>query len=121
LLVPPVAPPVYRELRARWATDYAYIEPFLARLRGLGVPYLDVLDPASFQSPDCEFVDGFHVGEVGAARILSRMRGVLDDRVLNLGALTAAVNRRAGHVSLDDRFAGLGEKEVDFLKLGCPK
>ena len=93
-------------------------EALLAR----GIDALDCTDARAFGSSDCEFVDGFHGGEVTYARILR----LLAERDL---ALAPYVDRRRIDAALaqwegfalvpDTRVTSL--PEVDFMHFGCPK
>lgn len=125
VLIPPVAPAVYREIAARRQTGYRYMQPFLDRIAKsgvqLGAAVFDMLDPAAFSGLPCEFVDGFHTGDVGAARILKAMGDALGADIINRARVEAVIAKRAGYASLDDRFARPGERETDFLGLGCAR
>ena len=70
---------------------------------------------------DCEFVDGFHPGEVADARILVALSGTPLGQYLDRAQLSHVLETRAGRASMDERYARPGEAEVDFLKLGCRK
>ena len=120
ILIPPVALVVHREI-ARQTRNYGYIHPFLERIMQPGVRQFNMLDPTAFGGEACEFVDGFHVGDVGAARILKLMGAALGAGTLNERKIEAALHARAGHASLDDRFARPDEREKDFLALGCAR
>ncbi len=121
VLIPPVAPVVYREIAARRTSGYRYMQPFLDRIARSGVAVFDYLDPSAFGGLPCEFVDGFHIGDVGAARMLKTMSGALGPGTIDGGRVEEAITRRAGYASLDDRFARLGERETDFLGLRCAR
>jgi hypothetical protein len=125
VLIPPVAPVVYREIAARGQTGYRYMQPFLDRIAQSGaqsgVTVFDMLDPAAFGGLACEFVDGFHAGDVGAARILKAMGDALGPDIVDRARIEVVIAKRAGYASLDDRYARPGERETDFLRLGCAR
>ncbi|MDO5483716.1 MAG: hypothetical protein Q4F27_02295 [Desulfovibrionaceae bacterium] len=119
-----IAPLSLRVLEAMRLFEDGY--PHLFRLRealaARGLDVLDFTDPRSFASGDCEFVDGFHGGEIAYARILQRMA----DRwpallsYVNMERIEIAVRDWAGHALLPDtRLTAL--PETDFNRFGCPK
>ncbi|WP_165078797.1 MULTISPECIES: hypothetical protein [unclassified Desulfovibrio] len=119
-----IAPLSPRVLEAMRKTPGAW--PHLFRLRealaSRGIDALDCTDAAGFASGDCEFIDGFHGGEVSYARILRRMA----DRwpallpYVDMEKLDAVISGWAGHVIVpDSRLTPL--PETDFMRLGCPK
>ena len=119
-----IAPLSGRVLEAMRKNPEAW--PHLFRLRealaSRGIDALDCTDPAAFASGDCEFIDGFHGGEVSYARILRRMA----DRwpallaYVDMERLDAVIGGWAGHVLVpDSRLTPL--PETDFMRLGCPK
>ncbi len=78
--------------------------------------------PRAFASNDCEFIDGFHGGEVTYARILRAMA----DRwpallsYVNMERLNAAIRDWQGHALVpDERLTNL--PETDFMRFGCSK
>ncbi|MDE7371527.1 MAG: hypothetical protein K2N07_07290 [Desulfovibrio sp.] len=119
-----IAPLSPRVLEAMRKTPGAW--PHLFRLRealaSRGIDALDCTDARGFASGDCEFIDGFHGGEVSYARILRRMA----DRwpallaYVDMEKLDAVISGWAGHVLVpDSRLTAL--PETDFMRLGCPK
>ncbi|MDE5878961.1 MAG: hypothetical protein K2G99_02885, partial [Desulfovibrio sp.] len=119
-----IAPLSPRVLEAMRKTPGAW--PHLFRLRealaSRGIDALDCTDARGFASGDCEFIDGFHGGEVSYARILRRMA----DRwpallaYVDMEKLDSVIRDWAGHVLVPDgRLTPLPEQ--DFMRLGCPK
>lgn len=107
-----------REHEEGYAHLFALREALLAR----GIDVLDFTDPRSLASGDCEFIDGFHGGEVTYARLLRAMA----DRwpallsYVNMERLNAAIRDWQGHATApDERVTGL--PETDFMRFGCPK
>lgn len=99
--------------------------PHLFRLRealaARGIDALDCTDPRALASDDCEFIDGFHGGEVTYARILRRMA----DRwpallaFVDMERIDAVIRDWPGHVLVpDSRVTTL--PETDFMRFGCP-
>lgn len=119
-----IAPLSERVLAAMREHPQAYPHLFSLReaLLARGIDVLDFTDPRSFNSGDCEFIDGFHGGEVTYARILRDMA----DRwpallsYVNMERLNAIIRDWKGHaVVRDPRVTAL--PETDFMRLGCPK
>lgn len=122
LLLPPVAPPVLAELTAE--PDQVLIPEWQAAVQGLGAPVLDLQRAAKIGSDQCEFIDGFHGGEVTYLRIL--------DLIAEHGApvLAEAIDRdevqrmiaaNAGHARIAELRPADIAPEIDFLQLGCAK
>ena len=121
--VPPMASLVRQEIRQR-PQSYAYEAPARAAIARLNADHLDLLEGTSIGIPDCEYVDGFHVGEVGSMRILRELSGLPDQRLaafIDRAALTQSIAAAAGRASVDIGFRRDGETEGDFLELGCQK
>ena len=93
------------------------MQPFLDRIAQSGVQsgvtVFDMLDPAVFGGLACEFVDGFHAGDVGG--------DALGPDIVSLARIEVVIAKRAGYASLDARYARPGERETDFLRLGCTR
>jgi hypothetical protein len=98
IFLPPLAPTVLQEMDQR----FAYIKDLKDQLKAHRIPFFDFLTPFS---DDCEFYDGFHGGDVTAARMLDAMQP--SDR------LTAFIVKNHGKAAATDT--------KDFLKLGCRK
>ena len=93
-------------------------EALLAR----GIDALDCTDAKAFGSSDCEFVDGFHGGEVTYARILK----LLAERHPSLAPcvdrerIAEVLAQWEGFALVPDpRVTSL--PEIDFMHFGCPK
>ena len=83
---------------------------------------MDFTDARTFGSSDCEFVDGFHGGEVTYARMLRDMA----DRwpalltYVNMEKINATIRDWRGHALVFD--PRLTDKpEIDFNNFNCPK
>lgn len=119
-----IAPLSQRVLEAMHRHEAGYPHLFMLReaLVERGLDVLDFTDPRSFASNDCEFIDGFHGGEIAYARILQRMA----DRwpallsFVNMERLQISIRDWSGHTLLpDDRLTLL--PEIDFNHFDCPK
>ncbi len=101
---------------------YRHLFQLREALFARGLDVLDCTDARAFGASDCEFVDGFHGGEVAYARILRLLaesrpqlaRYVARDRIDD------ALARWEGFALVPDpRVTSL--PEVDFMHFGCPK
>lgn len=134
---------IYCRLRARGIATFVFIAPLSERVLNVmhqskqgyshlfalrnallerGIDVLDFTDPRSLGSDDCEFVDGFHGGEVTYDRILRAMA----DRwpallsYVNMERLDVVIRDWKGHALVaDERLTG--SPETDFMHWGCPK
>ena len=134
---------IYCRLKARGIQTFVFIAPLservLATMRGhqegyphlfalrkallaRGIDVLDLTDPSTFASDDCEFIDGFHGGEVTYTRVLRAMA----DRwpallsYVSMERLNAAIQDWRGHALVpDERLTG--RPETDFMGFSCPK
>ncbi|MBQ7606749.1 MAG: hypothetical protein IJU76_02045 [Desulfovibrionaceae bacterium] len=119
--IPPLAETVYTAMRAREAA-YPHLFELASALKQRGIPVLDMSNPRTLGSNDCEFVDGFHGGEICYLRII---RNLCDQWSPLLGyvhveAVTRAISLWKGHVAVHDpRVTSLWEQ--DFNDLGCRK
>lgn len=118
---PPLAPAVNRALD-RYRDQYGYFAELRTILRDAGVDFFDFEDAPSLISNDCEFVDGFHGGDVTNARMILAMArkdaGIRS--FVDIPSLEATIQRNRGRASVLDARV-MNEKEEDFLKIGCSK
>jgi hypothetical protein len=121
LVVPPVSDRVADALSGDG--DAILLDQMNARLAGLDHPVFDFHDPTALGSGECEFIDGFHGGRVTYLRML---RAILRSGRTGLGAYVdpAEIDRliaaNAGRALLKEDLRP-GERETDFLELGCVK
>jgi len=120
---PPMATVVIEAMHAR-GIDFGYAKAARAALHNLTTSHHDLLDASRLGASDCEFVDGFHGGDVIAARMLKEMArtdsGTLA-RFLDQEKIDVTIANFSGHALADKRFQRPGEREIDFLNLGCSK
>jgi hypothetical protein len=123
VFIPPVAPTI-RDGIARDATADRFVESFRETVKAaLGPRVLDFHAAVPDGDDDCEFIDGYHGGEITYVRILKAMAEA--DPVLapmiDAAAIDAAIAGFKGHaLALLDRKAYRGA-ETDFLGIGCRK
>ena len=119
IFMPPVAPTIANAMEA--SGKYAFILKIIAGLRRHGLMVHDFHMPDQLNLTDCNFLDGFHAGDVAAARILAHMAKTRPGlhKILNheeLSRLSQFSNRAEVYYS-----EAFGKPETDFLGLGCVK
>ncbi len=121
VFISPIAPTVLAEMQTR-KDKYPHLFELREELRMRGIEVMDFTDPRTFSSNDCEFVDGFHGGDVAYLRMLKRMAQQwpslaphvnvkkVDSDIRNFGGLAMVPDPRVTTLP-----------EVDFMKLSCPR
>lgn len=134
---------IYCRLRARGVKTFVFISPLAPKvldvmrehekryphlfllheaLRERGIEVMDFTDARTFGSTDCEFVDGFHGGDVAYARILRDMAERYPALLpyVDMAALNADIRSYAGNAMIPDPRA-TSLPEVDFMNFQCVK
>lgn len=121
IFFPPYASVVNQRMH-KFAEKYAYTDDLKNKLRQQHIAYYDFTDAALLGADDCEFVDGFHGGEVLYARILRAMAAGDETlrRYVDTAYLRTAIAANKGKAFIPDS-AITSAAEVDFLNLGCKK
>lgn len=119
LFIPPVAAKVWHVLDQG---KYPHLFQLAQSLEKSGLHVLDLSNPASIGGNDCEYIDGFHGGEVTYARILEKMAEAWPDllTLVNMDKLKDVIQHWAGHTLVANPML-TDQPEIDFLGLGCPK
>ena len=102
--------------------NYQYISDIKVKFHQNNLSFYDYTDPSVIDSFDCEFMDGFHGGEVTYARILrdlSRKVAFLND-FADQALLSEYINKYEGKAFIPDEEI-TDNIEIDFLGLGCKK
>ncbi|MBK8008147.1 MAG: hypothetical protein IPK23_06705 [Rhizobiales bacterium] len=98
---------------------------YFALARMLGSDIADFIDPTAFAGADnCEFLDGFHGGEVSYARMLVTLAQQRPDisSAINTDFLRGFVKENSGLTSpITIKKYGGGKHEVDFGGHGCKR
>lgn len=134
---------IYCKLKARGIKTFVFISPLSGRvldamkareqhypqlfqlvdnLRQRGIEVMDFTDPRRFGSSDCEFVDGFHGGDVVYARLLRDMADRYPALLpyVQIEELDSDIRHWSGYAMVPDaRVTSL--PEVDFMNFQCPK
>jgi hypothetical protein len=118
--IPPMAPTVIKKMD-EYSDQYSHIEDLRNRLKHDGVDFIDLHDPQSLATNNCEFIDGFHGGEVTYAKIVAKLAEK------NTGLLSYInqvyidkVTKNFSNLAMIPR-ADLPGIETDFNELGCDK
>lgn len=120
IFIPPLAPSVYKAMQDK-QEKYAYIDELFMTLQNNQIYFFNYHNPAVLKDDDCEFLDGFHGGDVFYARILADMaqNNEILQPYVNIPYLTELIHTHKGRVFSQDSISDL--KEQDFLNLGCGK
>lgn len=121
VFIPPLASRVLDVMQAE-ETRYPQLFGLRDALEARGIDVMDFTNPRRLGATDCEFVDGFHGGDVVYARILRRMAdhypGLL--AYVDIQKLDRDVRDWSGRAMMpDSRVTTL--PEVDFMHFQCVK
>jgi hypothetical protein len=121
-VVPPMAGAML-DLMAKEGDCYKYVEEVRRRLPAFNSLHYDYNDMRPMGVTDCEFLDGYHPGDVANARILldvTKQTRTLDP-YLNKEALIQSIEQYGGRSFMNRGFGDRRYKEIDFLGIGgCP-
>ena len=120
IFIPPLAPSIYKAMQEK-QEKYAYIDELFTSLEKNYITFFNYYNPAVLKDDDCEFLDGFHGGDVFYVRILVDMaqKSEILQPYVNMPYLTELIRTHKGRVFSKDSISDL--KEQDFLNLGCGK
>ena len=121
IIFPPFANKVLGKIK-EMSQQYAYIDDLKKNFRDNGISYYDFTDPALINSPDCEFIDGFHGGEVTYMRILLKLaeKYPFFNTYVDQDYLSDSIITNQGKCFIRDGSI-TSKPEVDFLGFGCNK
>lgn len=121
VFMPPLARPVYDAVMAG-AERYRFLMELPDAFRQIGLNVYDYTNPASVPTDDCEFLDGFHGGEVTYARIVERLTEQEPKlrQATRARELRSVIETWAGYAMVANS-AMTHKPEVDFLRMGCFK
>jgi hypothetical protein len=122
LIMPPVAPKVFDQMESEPA-HYAYIRDLRAYLRHRGVPFFDFHNAKSIPASNCEFIDGYHSGDVTYLKMMMRMAQTNDLKpIIKIRKAEQTIAAFDGNIidrSDQSLFPTIPEK--DFMLLGCKR
>jgi hypothetical protein len=103
--------------------NYAYIYELKKWLKTLNIILLDYTDVRLIGAEDCEFIDGFHGGDIVSQRMLLDMANNIYflKPYINVQLIENNISKYAGRSMTPEFLESRGNVEVDFLKLGCNK
>jgi hypothetical protein len=121
LFFPPLAT-ASNQMMQRLSEKYAYIPRLKKALHDAGYRYYDYTDAGIIGSSDCEFIDGFHGGDVTYLRILKDLteKEVSLAKYINKAFLNKNIVQYKGLSFMPDAQI-VTANEIDFLELGCTK
>ena len=121
VFIAPLSRTALDALRAR-EEDYPHLFRLRDALLARGIEVMDFTDPRTFAATDCEFVDGFHGGEVVYARILRDMADRWSSLLayVDMDKINAVIRDWRGHALVPDPRL-TDRPEVDFMRSDCPK
>ena len=122
-LMLPLAPKIYSSILENNA-KFSYIQMIREKMYEISSMHYDFTDPASLNATDCEFIDGFHGGDVVSARMLRNIFENSDDMVrkyLNITNILEIIENFSGKATADVFYKNKNKVEIDFLSLGCKK
>ena len=101
---------------------YQYIDDLKAKLKELGIYYYDFTNARLLGSDDCEFIDGFHGGDLTYAKILKYIydKDPSIREYINISYLERVISNYKGIAFIPDARV-TSSPEIDFLRLGCNK
>lgn len=127
VFMPPISSSVL-ELMKNQPQSFPHLFELASTLKKEGIHVMDFTDPKIINSEDCEFIDGFHGGDVTYLRILHQMdleaakiKGPTQPLSIPPKDYLALIEKWAGHSLIPFGPNETRYPEVDFLKLGCKK
>lgn len=123
LFIPPLANEVVEKMD-NLGNKYNYINEFRNLINNTGIEHYDFHDMRNYYKDSCEFVDGFHAGDVTYQRILAKMYDSNSSisKYLNIDLIRKFIDDNKGKtLTIFDRSKYKVYKENDYLELGCVK
>lgn len=123
VFIPPVSPTIVEGLEKN-KDKFEYITDLFSHLKTYNITLFDFHNAADIKACDCEFLDGYHGGEVLYLRMLDKMATEENNKALlpfvNMPYITSTIaqyrNRFATPHSVLSTLP-----EIDFLQIGCKK
>lgn len=103
--------------------NFSYIEKLKKAFSEHNITFYDFTTPETIiTTSDCEFIDGFHGGDVLYTKILRKLSETepLLNKYINHAYLENIVTRYNGLAMMPNKSI-CPDKEIDFLKIGCSK
>lgn len=121
VFIPPLSERVLASMRDQ-ASGYGHLFNLRRSLQERGIDSLDCTNPKLYGSNDCEFIDGFHGGEVAYARIIRQLvdysPALLD--YVNMEKIISVIRDWNGFCFVPNPLL-TSLPETDFMGFGCKK
>lgn len=123
LFIPPLANEVVEKMSSL-GDKYNYVSEFRKLVKDTDIENYDFYDMRDYYKDSCEFVDGFHGGDVTYQRILKKMydQNSSLSKYLNIDLIRKSIDDNKGKtLTIFDKSKYKVYKENDYLELGCVK
>ena len=123
LFIPPLANEVIEKMSSL-GDKYNYVSEFRKLVKDTDIENYDFHDMRDYYKDSCEFVDGFHGGDVTYQRILKKMydQNSSLSKYLNIDLIRKSIDDNKGKtLTIFDKSKYKVYKENDYLELGCVK
>lgn len=95
---------------------YGYLPALMAKMKASGLPFAETNDPAL---ADCDFLDGFHLGDAAQARALGILAQADPRLIPFINATEVSRLSAPGMKPVQYLTEDFGLKAFDYLGLGC--
>jgi hypothetical protein len=124
VIAPPVAPTVFQQMQSMPGA-YEFIPKLRQYLQSLPGEVYDFLNNQEVRCSDCEFIDGYHAGDVALQKVLLTIikqnpQSALRD-YLNIDLMQRKVEENTGRAMTIYDPSKYNFPEIDFLEIGCLK
>ena len=124
-LLPPIAPEVFNIMESK-SDNYQYVNELREQLHNLNIPIFDFHDARQIPANHCEFIDGYHSGDVTYLKMLMSMTNQespneLEKVVKRNKALKTIALFDGQVIDRTETSYFPNQNEKDFLRLGCKK
>lgn len=123
LFIPPLANEVVERMD-NLGDKYNFITEFRNLIKNSKIENYDFHDMRDYYKNSCEFVDGFHGGDVTYQRILKKIydENSILSKYLNIESIKKSIDENVGKtLTIFDKNKYKKHKEHDYLELGCIK
>ena len=124
VIMPPLAPTVFQKMQSMPGA-YEFIPKLQQYLQSLPGEVYDFLNNQDVKCSDCEFIDGYHAGDVALQKVLLTIikqnpQSALRD-YLNIDLMQTKVKENTGRAMTIYDPSMYNFPEIDFLEIGCRK
>lgn len=123
LFIPPLANEVVERMD-NLGDKYNFVTEFRNLIKNSKIENYDFHDMRDYYKNSCEFVDGFHGGDVTYQRILKKMydENSILSKYLTIESIKKSIDENVGKtLTIFDKNKYKKHKEHDYLELGCIK